>query len=157
MRALVIGGTGTLGSALAAERLRGGHEVMGASRSGSGYSPKCEWRQLDVRDGDAVERLIKEVRPDVVLNSASVVGDWEVTAVGAVNVALACAERGVRQLLMSTDAVFASCDEAYAEGEPPPPITPYGAAARLGAPLLTSDARSARAPVGKVAIQLMCW
>lgn len=128
MRVLVIGVTGTLGSALCAAGIRDGHEVIGASRSRPNYFGEREWRRLDVRDRDAVDYLIGEIRPDLVLNSASVVGDWEATAIGAGNVASAAARRGVRQLLMSTDAVFASRDEEYREEEPPSPVTPYGAA-----------------------------
>ena len=128
MRVLITGATGTLGSALCSAVRRFGHDVLGVSRTKPPGFKECAWRPLDVRDGEAVDRLITEVRPDLVLNSAAVVGDWEVTASGAVNVAIACAERGVRQLMMSTDAVFAGRDEGYKEGEPPSPVTPYGAA-----------------------------
>lgn len=91
--------------------------MIGASRSSPAYFGEREWRRLDVRDRDAADHLIGEICPDLVLNSASVVGDWEATAIGAVNVASATARRGVRQLLMSTDAVFASRDEGYREDE----------------------------------------
>ena len=128
VRVLITGATGTLGSALCSAGRRFGHDMLGVSRTKPPGFKECEWRPLDVRDGESVDRLIAEVRPDLVINSAAVVGDWKVTAGGAVNVAVACAERGVRQLLMSTDAVFVSRDEGYREEEPPSPVTPYGAA-----------------------------
>lgn len=128
MRVLITGATGALGRALCSAGRRFGHDMLGASRTKLPGFKECEWWPLDVRDGEAVDRLVAEVRPDLLLNSASVVGDWTATASGAVNVAMACAERGVRQLLMSTDAVFASRDEGYKEVEPPSPVTPYGAA-----------------------------
>ena len=128
VRVLITGATGTLGGALCSAGRRFGHDMLGVSRTKPPGFKECEWRPLDVRDGESVDRLIAEVRPDLVINSAAVVGDWKVTAGGAVNVAVACAERGVRQLLMSTDAVFVSRDEGYREEEPPSPVTPYGAA-----------------------------
>src|SRR5699024_3669218 len=91
-------------------------------------------------DSDLCART-SEVRPDLVINSAAVVGDWTVTASGPVNVAVACAERGVRQLLMSTDAVFASRDEGYREEDPPSPVTPYGAAKAAAAPIRAGGPR----------------
>ena len=141
VRVLITGATGTLGGALCSAGRRFGHDMLGVSRTKPPGFKECEWRPLDVRDGESVDRLIAEVRPDLVINSAAVVGDWTVTAGGAVNVAVACAERGVRQLLMSTDAVFVSRDEGYREEEPPSPVTPYGAAKAAAAPVRAGGPR----------------
>jgi len=117
VRVLITGATGTLGWALCSVGRRFGHDMLGVSRTKPPGFKECEWRPLDVRDGKAV------------------------TAGGAVNVAVACAERGVRQLLMSTDAVFASRDEGYREEEPPSPVTPYGAAKAAAAPVRAGGPR----------------
>lgn len=128
MRILVTGATGTLGSALTVARAEASDELIGVSRNSPDGPQRSEWRRLDVRDQAAVDELISKVRPDLVVHSAAVVGDWEATAIGSVNVAAAAARHGARQVHLSTDAVFASRDTAYRETDPPCPVTPYGAA-----------------------------
>lgn len=128
MRILVTGATGTLGSALIRARAGAADEVVGVSRRRPQGPQRCEWRSLDVRDQAAVDELIGEVRPELVLHSAAVVDDWETTAVGSVHVAAAAVRHGARQVHMSTDAIFASRSTAYRETDSPCPVTPYGAA-----------------------------
>ncbi len=82
----------------------------------------------DVRDRAAVDALVARHRPDVIVHTAFVQSEWDVTATGAAQVALAAAKYGVRLVLVSSDVVFSGADGAYAESAPPDPITPYGAA-----------------------------
>lgn len=128
MRVVVTGATGTLGSALVDARADAADEVIGVSRSKPEGRGRSEWRRLDVRDKGGVDRLFGLVRPGLVVHSAAVVGDWGTTATGSVNVAQAAVRHGTRQVHLSTDAVFASREEAYRETDLPCPVTPYGAA-----------------------------
>lgn len=82
--------------------------------------------RMDVRDRGEVEDVLRKVRPDAILHAAFKQSDWETTAVGAANVAVAAA--GARLVFVSTDAVFGGRAAPYDEDEVPCPVTPYGAA-----------------------------
>jgi dTDP-4-dehydrorhamnose reductase len=93
--------------------------------------PGIHWRQLDVRDGKAVEGLITETRPEVVLHTAAV-NPGQGTAfdcvniVGTGNVARAAALVGAGLIHVSSDVIFDGQEGNYVEEDPPSPITPYG-------------------------------
>ncbi|WP_427893195.1 SDR family oxidoreductase [Kribbella sp. GL6] len=119
MRLLVTSAAGLLGR----ELLRvAPHDVVPAYHS----QPVAGGVQLDVRRPDQVRDVIREVAPDGIIHTAYKQDDWETTATGAVNVALAA--EGVRLVFVSTDAVFGSRATPYRESEQPCPTTPYGAA-----------------------------
>jgi dTDP-4-dehydrorhamnose reductase len=93
--------------------------------------PGVDWRQLDVRDQGAVEALIAEVRPWVVVHTAALNPgqgtDFEaVNAGGARHVARAAARVGARLIHVSTDVLFDGEKGNYVEEDPPSPLTPYG-------------------------------
>ena len=90
------------------------------------------WRQLDVRDADAVAALIDALRPAVVIHLAFRRDDPDGNLLGARNLAEACAARGVRLVFVSTDAVFDGSRGWYRETDPPSPIEPYGASKVAG-------------------------
>lgn len=104
-RVLLLGGTGLLGQALAAELARAGAAVD-APDSGA----------CDLRDLDALRRRVRAGRPDLVINCAALshLGTCEadpgrafsVNAAGAHNAALAAAEGDAALLHVSTDFVF---------------------------------------------------
>jgi dTDP-4-dehydrorhamnose reductase len=110
MRLLVAGAAGMLGADLARAGERAGHELVLKTR-----------RQLDITDADAVERAVRDVAGDAVINCAA----WTdvdgaesqpeaaaaVNALGAGNLARAAAGVGARLVHVSTDYVF--------DGEPP--------------------------------------
>ncbi len=107
MRVLVTGSRGQLGFDVMQELSSRGHEAIG-----------CDLPELDITDGAAVSRLVKEVRPDAVIHCAAwtavdAAEDEEnrekvfaVNAEGTRNVAKAAAETGAKLLYLSTDYVF---------------------------------------------------
>lgn len=99
--------------------------------------------ELDIADAAAVERTLKEARPDWVVNAgaytavdraedepdrAAAIND---TAVGAI--AQAAARAGSRVLHLSTDFVFdGGSSRAYRPHDAPRPLSVYGATKRAG-------------------------
>ncbi|MGH3068409.1 MAG: polysaccharide biosynthesis protein [Streptosporangiaceae bacterium] len=72
---LVTGGTGCIGSTLMAQvAARGPGRLVSVSRGTTNAWPtqaSAEYRQADVRDRDALEALIREVKPDVIFHVAA--------------------------------------------------------------------------------------
>lgn len=124
---LVIGGSGFLGTELLRQAAGRGDEALGTyARSASTDALASE--HLDVTDRPAVAALVANLRPDAIINTASVQGNWRVTADGAAHVAIAAATVGARLVHMSSDAVFSGSASSYSERASPDPVTAYGAA-----------------------------
>ena len=123
---LVVGGTGTLGSAFTrACRARGLHFV----------APPRD--ALDIFDPRAVAAEIQRIQPWAVINAAGYVrvddAEWDGAACyrantdGALNLAVACAERRLPFLTFSSDLVFdGSSSRPYVESDPVNPLGIYG-------------------------------
>ncbi|MBD3257398.1 dTDP-4-dehydrorhamnose reductase [candidate division GN15 bacterium] len=124
-RILVTGAKGQLGMDVV-KVLSPSHDVTGVDVA-----------ELDIRQKDAVEVLVRETAPRVVVHAAAYTdvdgceSDHE-TAI-AVNrdgtryVAAACRETGARLIYISTDYVFdGEKDSAYHEDDPAHPKTVYG-------------------------------
>jgi GDP-4-dehydro-6-deoxy-D-mannose reductase len=165
LRVLITGASGFAGGWLARACVESGDEVVGVSRRGAsgrdlsrrgasrgGASRRgasgCEGverRALDLRDGDGVRALLREVRPDVVYHLAALshVGrSWEDPAdtvvsnvSGAVNVL-----EGVRSAASEARVVWVSTCEVYGpsaalpigEDEPLNPANPYAVSKTAG-------------------------
>jgi dTDP-4-dehydrorhamnose reductase len=124
-RLLVTGGSGYLGRELVGLAREAGWEVVATSFSQPG-------RRVDVRDEDAVRRLVTEVDPDAVVHTAYRQDGPDARAVtvdGARHVAAAARAAGARLVHLSTDVVFdGRAGRPYREHDPPTPVTAYGAA-----------------------------
>jgi dTDP-4-dehydrorhamnose reductase len=125
MRILVTGAKGMLGRELVAE-LSAGHEIVGVDID------RC-----DITDCEAVENLLEEVKPALVVHAAAftdVEGSetqqdkaFAVNSRGAGNVARACSTFGAGMFLISTDYVFDGAKQSpYIESDIPHPINVYG-------------------------------
>ena len=145
MRVLVTGSNGLLGTKVL-ERLVGSasDEPFAASRGpcANGYLGAFSFLPLDVVDADAVERVLEEVEPEVVVHTAAMtdVDGCErdrdraraVNADGTANVARACAARGAHLVQLSTEYVFDGTAGPYSETDPTNPLGWYAQTKRDG-------------------------
>ncbi|HEV2860478.1 MAG TPA: family 1 glycosylhydrolase [Pyrinomonadaceae bacterium] len=125
---LITGATGTLGGAFA--RLAG---VRGLSYR------LLSRADMDIAEGDSVERVLDEYEPWAVVNAAGYVrvddaerepeACFRENTKGPETLARACARRGVRLLTFSSDLVFGGDSERrepYLEGDAVGPLNVYG-------------------------------
>lgn len=137
MRALVPGASGQLGRALVG--LLGDRVVWAGGRE-----------ELDVRDASAVERVVGDARPDVILNAAAYnnvdgaeadsVQALAVNAAGPAHLARAARRSGALLVHVSTDYVFDGlASRPYTEDDPPRPLSAYGASKLAGELMLAAS------------------
>ena len=136
MKTLILGATGQLGQDLM--------KVFGGDAVGLGHG------DLDVTDGIAVSRVLREHAPDWVINTAAFhrVDDCElnptlafaVNATGAANVARAAAEIGAGIVFFSTDYVFGGepreRGNPHSERDTARPLNVYGISKLAGEQLV---------------------
>ena len=124
MKAILFGATGLLGNALLREWR--GDEVLGFGKS-----------DIDICDGDRVQKMVNETRPDwIVLSAAYTDVDGcesnaeralAVNRDGAVHVARAAKQAGAKLLFLSTDYVFDGTGTTpYEVGDARNPQSVYG-------------------------------
>lgn len=132
MRSLVLGGTGMLGRALAAELRRRRWPVLALGRE-----------QADLRDDGRIEHWLRVFSPDVVFNCAAFtrVDDCEaheelaaeVNGESVGRLARAASDRRSRLVHVSSDYVFGGgTDRPYREDDPTGPLSAYGRSKLLG-------------------------
>jgi dTDP-4-dehydrorhamnose reductase len=126
MRILVIGANGQLGSDLAIAFSQKGDEVCALTHS-----------DIEITDLDSVSRTLKELRPQVIANTAAMhhlescerdpEKAFAVNALGPRNLALVAREIDAVLLHFSTDYVFdGSKGSPYVEDDIPHPLSVYG-------------------------------
>lgn len=127
-KALILGGGGTLGRALA--------KVLPTEGGGAFAVQALERAGCDLADAEAVKRAIAGSRPDVVFNAGAYTNvdraeeepdaAYLANAIGAESVARAGAELGVKVVHYSTDFVFdGERERPYDEFDPPSPQGVY--------------------------------
>ncbi|MDW7998797.1 MAG: dTDP-4-dehydrorhamnose reductase [Thermodesulfovibrio sp.] len=132
MRYLVIGSKGQLGKAFCEHLEKRQENYLAFGRE-----------ELDVTDFDKVRKILKEIRPDIVLNCSAynLVDKAEVefekalavNSFGPRNLALVCRELGAFLVHYSTDYVFDGKKEVlYTEEDSPNPLNKYGYSKWLG-------------------------
>src|SRR5262245_5622036 len=107
--------------------------------------------EADCRDADAVRKVVRHSSPQFVINCAAYVRvddcedhvheAFKVNAIGALNIARACAEVDARCIYISTDYVFdGEKATPYVESDTPNPINVYGASKLAGEYLVRQSA-----------------
>lgn len=137
MRVFIAGADGQLGSAL---RGRLGPRVAWAGGRG----------ELDVRDAQAVARLLRETRPDAVINASAYnkvdaaesdpAEALAVNALGPRNLARSCHEIGAVLVHVSSDYVFDGRQQRpYREDDSPRPLSVYGVSKLAGEHMVSAS------------------
>ena len=153
MRIAVTGATGQLGSDVAAELEKRGHEVFGLGSA-----------DMDITDPASVEAVLGAISPDAVIHCAAwtavdAAEDAEntekvfaVNAGGTGNIAGVCRRLGCKMLYISTDYVFSG------EGEQPwqPDCRDYSPLNRYGASKLDGE-RAVAEMLEKYFIVRIAW
>ena len=126
MKVFVTGASGQLGYDVCLELERRGIAHKGVSS-----------KELDIRDGAAVQHMLEEYNPDVVVHCAAYTkvdrAEDEpelcaaINAEGTRNIAEVCAQIGAKLLYISTDYVFPGTGERFYEPDDPTgPLSVYG-------------------------------
>lgn len=147
MRIVVTGADGQLGRCLTA---RASNDPQRQEALSGPFSFPSEWilkglgrQHLDICDAEAVTRVFRRLRPDVVINAAAwtdveaaerdVTRAMAVNALGAANIAAAATSCGARLLHLSTDYVFdGTAAGPIVEIHPPSALNVYGASKLAG-------------------------
>jgi GDP-4-dehydro-6-deoxy-D-mannose reductase len=144
MRVLITGMSGFAGRHLTELLLAETHwTLIGVSRNASGdrVSPRQFWWQLDMRDADAVRRMLRYERPDLIVHlaaQASVAASWKApwdTFENNVRAQMALFEGVIanklspRMLIVSSNEIYGRAEAAddlpFTEGRAPRPNNPY--------------------------------
>ena len=111
------------------------HEIAGVDR-GKLVGVPFRLIRMDLLEPDAESHLLDEAKPEAVIHTAAIadIDACEADSEGArrlnaqfpAKLAKACAERGIRLVHISTDAVFdGTKDDAYVEEDPPHALSAY--------------------------------
>ncbi|WFB89067.1 MULTISPECIES: sugar nucleotide-binding protein [Streptomyces] len=148
MTVLIVGRSGFLGAELARQGRSAGLETAATFHSHPGESTGVSWHRLDLRNPANLREVLDAVSPRAVINASSGGAEWAVTAEGGMRLAQAAAQRGIKLIHVSSDAVFSGLRNGpYDETSSPDPVTPYGAAkaaAETAVRLLSAGAVVAR-------------
>ena len=143
-RALVTGGAGFIGSHVVDAYVQAGLDVAIIDNlvtgSRSNLNPDARVYEIDIRYGEAVDRVFATERPDIVSHQAaqaSVRGSMEdptrdasINVLGSLNVLEAARKHGVRKVIYAATGGAAVGEPKYLpvdEDHPVEPLSPYGA------------------------------
>lgn len=179
MRILLLGGNGMAGHLLASYlRWNAGHEVTATVRPGKreepalrrALPPDVAVRELDARDMQAVAELVREERPQAIVNAIGVLNaqaEARPTDAYALNgllphwLAHLAEQSGARLVHVSSDCVFSGNRGGYGENEQPDGDTVYARSKAMGevrhAPHLTLRTSIIGPEIRAGGIGLMGW
>jgi dTDP-4-dehydrorhamnose reductase len=133
MRILVTGAAGMLGDSLVPILGEDNHEVFPTDINIT--DPRIKY--LDVREIDEIFKIVNTIKPDMIIHLAAETDlenceeklddAYKVNAMGTQNVALACQEKDIPLVYVSTAGVFDGSKETpYTEFDKPNPLNVYG-------------------------------
>jgi UDP-glucose 4-epimerase len=143
VRILVTGGAGFIGSHIVEAALAAGHEVAVVDNLSTGkrenVASATRFYRVELRDGEAVRRVIRDFRPTVVSHQAAQASvalsvreprfDVEVNLIGGLQLLDACVANGVERVVFASTggALYGEVGEDCRANEntPPAPVSPY--------------------------------
>ena len=140
MKILVTGANGLLGQTIIRLLLEKQYEVIatgkGEERVDANSSPGYSYKDIDITDGPAVERLIMEQRPPIIVHAAAMtqVDQCELNKQDCYNINVtatrfiidAAKAINARLIFVSTDFIFDGNHGPYSENDEPAPVNYYG-------------------------------
>ncbi|NLF77634.1 MAG: SDR family oxidoreductase [Chloroflexi bacterium] len=128
-RLLITGASGTLGGPLAVQAAAAGWDVTATYLTRADRVRAGKPVRLDLRDAGAVDALVRQVQPDVIIHAAVTErsGDGYADAIRLAgrHIAQAAGTVGARLIALSTDLVFDGSQPLYTEETPVQP-SPHG-------------------------------
>jgi dTDP-4-dehydrorhamnose reductase len=126
MKIAIVGANGQLGSDLVRAFTNNGDAVVALTH-----------QQIELADADSVSRVIREIQPQVIVNTAAMHHverceehpdiAYRINALGPRNLARIASERSIVLMQVSTDYVFSGAKQSpYEENDPPAPLNVYG-------------------------------
>lgn len=138
MRILVTGSNGLLGQKLTELIEKDSTIHLIATARGKSLLPiqKGEYHPLDITDAEAVERVLSQTRPDVVINTAAMTQVdqcetereicWQANVTSVANLIASCRKHNIHLVHVSTDFIFDGSHGPLDENEKPSPVNYYG-------------------------------
>jgi len=134
-------------------------EIVGCDLHPTSLVDGIAYRRIDIASSEEVFRLMEEVRPEWVINTAAITdvdrceGDrelsWRVNVLGVENLLRACETANAGLIQLSTDYVFDGRNGPYTEEDVPNPLGYYGRTK------LESEARVRSSSVGGLVVRTM--
>jgi dTDP-4-dehydrorhamnose reductase len=142
MKLLVTGASGLLGSNLALEFRREGHQVVALYYRHAFRVPGVESVACDLTDRVEMSRVVAKAQPDCVVNCAAATNlEWceahpveclRINAETPIELAGIARARRAGMVHISTDAVFDGVAGGYGENDAPSPVNCYAESKSLG-------------------------
>jgi len=138
MRILVTGSNGLLGQKLSEllEQDPSVELIATAARPAALPVNRAKFHLLDITDADAVDRIVDEVKPDVIINTAAMTqvdqcetqreACWKANVLAVENLVNASRRNNVHLIHVSTDFIFDGTKELLDENAVPNPVNYYG-------------------------------
>ena len=128
-RVLITGGSGTVAGGLVRAAGPGIdlHVTVRRTDPSAEVSARAAVHRVDLTEPGAVDRLVREVAPDVVVHTAYTMGSRPDIVDATAHVAGAAGASGAALVHLSTDVVFGGDAPPYGEDDPLDPAHEYGA------------------------------
>jgi UDP-glucose 4-epimerase len=156
VRAIVTGGAGFIASHLTDALVEAGHDVVVLDNLSHGRRERVNagatFREIDIRDADAVGAAFDEHRPEVCFHLAAQADvrvsvsdpafDADVNVIGTIRILEAARPHETQVVFSSTGgAIYGECEEPAPETAERRPLAPYGASKLCGEEYLATSNR----------------